>query len=220
MAERHVVFDEQVSERDRELQAANERAEKAEVELARLKADRAQEPAAAATPSLRQSQAASQTESTDQTGNKQARPAEDSPQGSGAHAAHDVQLRGTEALRQDAMMSHLLDSLAAGKDIGHYGRLVFAMVARHFLSEDEVIAELTKDPDFSTDQAVAMLRQVSERDYNPPRRERILEWQQEQEFAILPEPDDPECGNVYRTLHFPTRTYKHIEHYQEERAEA
>ena len=29
-------------------------------------------------------------------------------------------------------MAHLLDSLNDGKDIGHYGRLVFAMVARHF----------------------------------------------------------------------------------------
>ena len=40
-------------------------------------------------------------------------------------------------LRKNDMMAHLLDSLEAGKDIGHYGRLVFAMVARHFLSEAE-----------------------------------------------------------------------------------
>jgi hypothetical protein len=137
-----------------------------------------------------------------------------------AHAAHDMELRGVEALRQDAMMRHLLDSLEQGKDIGHYGRLVFAMVARHFMSEDELIEQLTRDADFSHGQALAMLRQVSERDYSPPRRERILEWQQEQEFSILPEPDDPDCGNVYRTLHFPGKIYKHIEQYQEERAEA
>jgi len=32
--------------------------------------------------------------------------------------------------------------------IGHYGRLVFAMVARH-LSEDELISYLNQDSDFS-----------------------------------------------------------------------
>ena len=40
-----------------------------------------------------------------------------------------------EALRKNDMMTHLLDALDRGQDIGHYGRLVFAMVARHFLSE-------------------------------------------------------------------------------------
>ena len=136
-----------------------------------------------------------------------------------AHAVHDPSLRGIEALRQDAMMTHLLNALHAGKDIGHYGRLVFAMTARHFLSDDEVIAELTKDPDFSVDQAVGMLRQVENRDYTPPRRERILEWQAEQDFQILPEPQDPDCGNVYRSLRFPSDTYEHIEHYAEEKSE-
>lgn len=29
-----------------------------------------------------------------------------------------------------------------------------------------------------------------------------------------------DCGNVYRTLHFPVKTYKHIEQYQEEREAA
>jgi len=36
-----------------------------------------------------------------------------------------------EELRKNDMMAHLLDALDAGNDIGHYGRLVFAMVARH-----------------------------------------------------------------------------------------
>ena len=34
-----------------------------------------------------------------------------------------------EDLRKNGMMAHLLDSLDKGKDIGHYGRLVFTMVA-------------------------------------------------------------------------------------------
>jgi hypothetical protein len=37
------------------------------------------------------------------------------------------------------MMAHLLDALEAGTDIGHYGRLTFAMVARHFMSEDMLV---------------------------------------------------------------------------------
>ncbi len=42
-----------------------------------------------------------------------------------------------EDLRQSEMMSHLLDALDKGEDIGHYGRLTFAMVAHHFLDKEE-----------------------------------------------------------------------------------
>ena len=125
-----------------------------------------------------------------------------------------------EELEKDSMMAHLLRSLEEGKDIGHYGRLVFAMVARHFMPDEEVIAKLTQDKDFSEEKAIAMLRQVEARDYNPPKRERILEWQSQQEFPILPKPEDPDCGNLYRNLKFPDSTYKHIEHYQEEKIAA
>lgn len=125
---------------------------------------------------------------------------------------------GLTELRQDSMMAHLLDSLDAGKDIGHYGRLVFAMVARHFLPPEEVVAWLTKDRDFSQSAAEAMMTQVQGRNYNPPRRERILEWQNEQDFPILPDPHDPDCGNLYRTLKFPDQVYEHIQHYQEEKS--
>ena len=123
-------------------------------------------------------------------------------------------------LRADPMMAHLMDSLAAGKDIGHYGRLVFAMVAHHFLPPEKVLEWLTRDPDFSEEQAAALLRQVESRDYNPPRRERILAWQAEQEFPIIPNVDDPDCGNLYRHLKFPDKVYEHIQEYQEEKAEA
>ena len=37
------------------------------------------------------------------------------------------------------MMAHLLDALDEGADVGHYGRLVFVMIARHFLDEDELV---------------------------------------------------------------------------------
>ncbi len=127
---------------------------------------------------------------------------------------------GEAELRKDSMMAHLLDSLDAGKDIGHYGRLVFAMVARHFLPHDEVLAWMTKDKDVTDEKARLMLRQVEGRDYNPPRRERIVEWQSQQEFPILPNADDPDCGNLYRNLKFPDAIYDHIGHYQEEKMEA
>lgn len=73
-----------------------------------------------------------------------------------------------EELRKNDMMSHLLDALDGGKDIGHYGRLVFAMVARHFLSEDELISYLQQDSDFSEAEARSLYKQVQGKDYNPP----------------------------------------------------
>ena len=130
------------------------------------------------------------------------------------------ELDGIQELRKDAMVAHLLDSLDAGKDIGHYGRLVFAMVASRFLPEQEVIDWLAKDPDCPREKASAMLRQVEGRDYNPPRRERILQWQAEQDFPIVPDPADPDCGNVYKSLKFANKVYEHIENYQTEKAEA
>ena len=117
-------------------------------------------------------------------------------------------------------MAHLLDSLEAGDDIGHYGRLTFAMIARHFLPHDEVLSHLLKDEDLGEEEAEQMLLQVEQRDYSPPRRDRILQWQSEQEFPILPDVDDPDSGNVYRTLNFPKQIYDHIGHYREQKAEA
>ncbi len=35
-----------------------------------------------------------------------------------------------EKLRKSEVMGHLLDALDAGGDVGHYGRLVFAALAR------------------------------------------------------------------------------------------
>jgi hypothetical protein len=61
---------------------------------------------------------------------------------------------------------------------------------------------------------------VEGRDYNPPRREKILAYQAQQEFPILPFPDDPDCGNLYRTLKFPDEVYEHIGHYQEAKMES
>jgi len=122
----------------------------------------------------------------------------------------------TEDLRKNAMMSHLLDALERGEDIGHYGRLVFAMVARHFMNEDELCQYLQKNPGVSEVDARAMRRQVEDHDYNPPRRERILEWQKQQRFPICPT-SDPDVCNVYKDLKFPDHVYENIQEYYEEK---
>jgi hypothetical protein len=127
---------------------------------------------------------------------------------------------GIQELRKDEMMSRLLDALDDGTDIGHYGRLVFTMVGRHFLSEDELVEHLGNDRDFSADAARALYQQVQERDYNPPRREKIMEWQAQQEFQLLPNPEDPDAGNVYRDLTFPDGVYHDIAEYHEHKAGA
>lgn len=124
-----------------------------------------------------------------------------------------------EDLRKNDMMAHLLDALDASKDIGHYGRLVFAMVARHFMDEDELVLYLQKDHDFSEAEARSLYKQVQGRDYNPPRRDRVLEWQQQQEFPICPNPDDPDACNVYKDLQFPETIYEHISDYREQKAD-
>lgn len=125
----------------------------------------------------------------------------------------------TKELRASPMMAHLLDTLEQGKSIGHYGRLVFSMIARHFMSKDELIGYLRKDPECSQEQAEALSMQVEQHDYSPPHRERILEWQGMQDFPICPNPHDPDSCNVYKDLHFPDDVYRHISGYYEKKAE-
>ncbi len=113
-------------------------------------------------------------------------------------------------LKQEPMMEHLIATLESGRSIGHYGRLVFVMVARHFLDADELVRYLEKDPECDEVQARALISQVEARNYNPPKRERILEWMRKQEFPVCPEPDDPGQCNVYRNLNFPQDVYDRI----------
>jgi hypothetical protein len=125
----------------------------------------------------------------------------------------------SENLRDSPMMAHLMDALQAGTDINHYGRLTFAMVARHFLDEDELVKLLANQPDHGEEDARALLRQMEARNYNPPKRERILEWQAQQDFPICPTPDDPGSCNVYSELRFPDDIYHQIGEFWEERAQ-
>jgi hypothetical protein len=123
-------------------------------------------------------------------------------------------------LRQNGMMAHLLGALEKKQEIGHYGRLVFAMVGRHFLEPDELIELLQKNPGFSEMQARALVNQVESRDYNPPKREKILQFQSEQDFPICPNADDPDACNLYRNLKFPDGVYEKIAEYHEQKAQA
>lgn len=124
----------------------------------------------------------------------------------------------TEDLRKNGMMTHLLDALDEGQDIGHYGRLVFTMVARHFLSEDELVQTLAQDEDFGAEDARGLVVQVAAKDYSPPSREKILEYQKKQDFPVLPNQSDPDAGNVYQDLTFPDDVYEHISEYYEQKA--
>src|SRR5215213_154141 len=123
-----------------------------------------------------------------------------------------------EDLRQSPMMGHMLDALDNGEDIGHYGRLVFAMIGRHFVSNDELVELLTKDHDTDEQEIRALVQQVEEKGYSPPRREKILEYQSRQDFPICPDPDDPDAYNPYAELEFPDEGYQSIQEYREERA--
>ncbi len=117
------------------------------------------------------------------------------------------------------MMAHVLDALEEGKDIGHYGRLTFVMVGRQFLSEDELVEYMTKDPDCDEAKARSLVHQVDQKDYNPPKQDRIMEWQAKQEFPICPDSDNPDACNVYKSMEFSKDTYENISHYRDEKAE-
>ena len=108
------------------------------------------------------------------------------------------------------MMVRLLDALECAEDIGHYGRLTFTMVARFFMSEDQLVQLLAKQPEQGETDATALVMQAATHDYSPPTRERILTWQREQAYQIIPDPNDPNSGNVYKELRFPDEVYEHI----------
>lgn len=118
-----------------------------------------------------------------------------------------------QELRKNNTMAHILDALEDGKDIGHYGRLTFAMVGQYFADEEEIVSCLQQDKDFSEEEARSLYTQVTSKQYSPPSRESILDWQSQQDFQICPNPDDPDAGNVYQDLNFPERVYESISSY-------
>jgi hypothetical protein len=125
-----------------------------------------------------------------------------------------------DQLRKSPMMCHLLDAIESGKDIGHYGRLTFAMIAHHFLDKEQLAELLQRSKGVDETEAKALVQQVEQRDYNPPRRERILEWQAQQEFPICPNADDPNACNVYQELDLPEKVFDQIQEFREQQFEA
>ena len=123
-----------------------------------------------------------------------------------------------EDLRKSPTMSHILEALENGEDIGHYGRLTFAMVGVYFAKDDELVSVLAKDEDANEQEVRAMVQQVREKGYNPPNRDKILEWQSKQDFQICPNPDDPDACNVYSELDIPQEVLEDIQEYREEKA--
>jgi hypothetical protein len=123
-----------------------------------------------------------------------------------------------EDLRESPTMSHVLDALDNGQDIGHYGRFVMAVVGRHFVENDELIEIMAQDKDADEKELRALLQQVEEKGYSPPKRDKILEYQSQQDFDIIPNPDDPDAGNLYQELNFPDEVFESIQEYREEKA--
>jgi len=136
------------------------------------------------------------------------------------NAANTQRSKTSRDFCRSPMMAHLLDAMEAGTDVGHFGRLVFAIVARHFLDDAELVGLLSRQPGQDETQAKALVLQVKSHDYSPPSRERVLEWQARQKFPIIPNADDPDAGNLYRDLKFPDGVYEHIKEYYVEKAEA
>jgi hypothetical protein len=90
------------------------------------------------------------------------------------------------------------------------------MIARHFVDNDELVQLLTKDHDADEQEVRAMVQQVEEKRYNPPNRDKILEWQSKQDFQICPNPDDPDACNVYGELDIPQGVLEDIQEYRAE----
>ena len=116
-----------------------------------------------------------------------------------------------EDLRMNPMMAHLLDALNTGTDIGEYGRLVFTQVARQFMSMEEVLAWLQKNPGIDENAARTLYLQIGDKEFVPPKLADIREWQKRQSFPICPNLDDPTACDVYQNLHFPEGIYQHLQ---------
>ena len=124
-----------------------------------------------------------------------------------------------EQLRGSAMMEHLVDALGQGKDIGHYGRLTVAMVGHFYLDKHELLKLLEQGQGAGEEDLMALVQEVEARDYNPPTRGQILDWQQQQDFPLCPHPEDPDACNVYQELKLPERVYAQIKEYRAEQFE-
>lgn len=130
-------------------------------------------------------------------------------------AAPQSTTAGLERLRASPTVAHWLAALEAGQDIGHFGRLAFAIVARHFLADEAILSLLAGQPHHDAARAAKLLERVREQGYAPPSRLRLFQWQARQRFPLLPDPANLTSGNLYRELEFPDAVYGQIEEFWE-----
>src|SRR5262245_43903321 len=83
------------------------------------------------------------------------------------HTAEGEKSMSVKELRESPMMDHLLSALERGEDVGHFGRLTFAMIGRHFLDPEELVSWLAKDHRCDEGEAKALAQQVAAHDYSP-----------------------------------------------------
>lgn len=119
---------------------------------------------------------------------------------------------GKAELRANAMMAHVLNALEAGQDVGEYGRRLLAVVGRHFLGEDELVALLSSN--VGEGEARNLVREVTERGEFPPRRGKIVEYMKRQPFQIIPDLRDSKLDDVYEGLTFPPEVAAHIPRFE------
>ncbi len=121
-----------------------------------------------------------------------------------------------EDMRRSQMMARLWDDLEKGVDVGHFGRLLFTMVARHYMNETQVITLLSRN--IPVEDAQAMLLLVNSRNYNPPKPNKIRKWQEKQDYKIIPpeKAHDLAWGNVYKELRLPMEIYSQVQDFYKE----
>lgn len=73
------------------------------------------------------------------------------------------------------------------------------------------------DKDFTEEEARSLYQQVKSKEYSPPSRDSLLEWQSEQDFQMVLDPEDPDAGNVYQDLTFPEKVYESISSYNQKK---
>jgi hypothetical protein len=127
---------------------------------------------------------------------------------------------GRAALAASRTVARWLLALEARQDIGHFGRLAFVSIARHFLSSDELVALLARQPRWDQAKAQKLVERVRQRGYSPPTRPRLLEWQARQRYPLLDDPADPTLGNLYRELPLPDEVFREIEAFWDGSGEA
>ncbi len=116
-------------------------------------------------------------------------------------------------LLANPLMKHLLGAVERGEDLGEYGRRVFVTVAQHFATDDEVLNLLADQPG-GLSGARALLAEVRERDEEPPRRAKIVEYMKQQPFPIIPDLNDPTFEDPYVGLNFPPAVRERMPHFE------